>query len=165
MVKNTLNVNYYSTLSACHAFLPLIKSHGRLVNLGSMSGHLNKYSPEIRQQFLDSKTEADVTAIMKDFAAAVDAGKEKEAGFPSAAYAVSKAGLIGATRALARQEKESGKNVLINVCCPGYVNTDMTKGNGKKTPDEGAMTPVMLAIQDIQGKTGRFWQNEKELEW
>lgn len=165
VVKNTFHVNYYSTMSACHAFLPLIKPHGRLVNLGSMSGHLNKYSEEIRQRFLASKTEDDVTAIMKDFAAAVAAGKEKEAGFPSAAYAVSKAGLIGATRALARKEKDSGKDVLINVCCPGYVNTDMTKGNGTKTPDEGAMTPVMLALQDIQGNTGGFWQNEKEIEW
>lgn len=152
-------------MEACHAFLPLIKPQGRLVNLGSMSGHLNKYSDEIRNRFLSSKTEADVTAIMKDFISAVEAGKEKEAGFPSAAYAVSKAGLIGATKALARTEKEKGNSVLINVCCPGYVNTDMTKGNGKKTPDEGAETPVMLAIKDIQGKTGTFWQNEKELEW
>ena len=165
IVKTTLGCNYYSTLEACHAFLPLIKSEGRMVNLGSMAGHLNKYSDDVRKRFLASKTEADVTAIMKDFASAVEAGKEKEAGFPSAAYAVSKAGLIGGTKALARAEKEKGNLVLINVCCPGYVNTDMSKGNGTKTPDEGAQTPVLLAIKDIQGKTGTFWQNEKEIEW
>jgi len=93
-----------------------------------MAGKLNKYSEEVRNRFLASKTEEDVTSIMKDFVAAVEAGKEKDAGFPSAGYAVSKAGLIGGTRALARQEKEKGSKVLINTCCPGYVNTDMTKG-------------------------------------
>jgi carbonyl reductase 1 len=165
IVKTTLTSNYYKTLEACHEFLPLLKPTGRLVNVASMAGKLNKYSEEVRNRFLASKTEDDVTAIMKDFAAAVEAGKEKEAGFPSAGYAVSKAGLIGATKALAKQVKDKGKGVLVNACCPGYVNTDMTKGNGTKTPDEGAQTPVMLAIQDIQGKTGAFWQNEREIDW
>lgn len=102
---------------------------------------------------------------MHDFYMQVKAGKEKESGFPSAAYAVYKAGLIGSTRALARAEKEKGNKFLINSCCPGYVNTDMTKGNGTKTPDEGAQTPVMLAIADIKGQTGAFWQSEKEVGW
>jgi carbonyl reductase 1 len=130
-----------------------------------MSGKLNKYSEEIKNRFLTSKTEAEVTSIMEDFASAVEAGNEKDAGFPSAAYAVSKAGLIGGTRALARKEKENGSHVLVNSCCPGYVNTDMTKGNGVKTPDEGAQTPVFLALADIDEETGGFWQNEKHCDW
>lgn len=130
-----------------------------------MSGHLNKYSDEIRNRFLAAKSEDDVSSIMRDFAAAVEAGREKDAGFPSAAYAVSKAGLIGGTKALARREKENGSGVLVNACCPGYVNTDMSKGNGTKTPDQGAQTPVLLAIGDIKGCTGGFWQEEKEIEW
>jgi carbonyl reductase 1 len=125
---------------------------------------LTKYSEEIRNRFLASRTEEDVASIMRDFTSAVAAGKEKEAGFPSAAYATSKAGLIGATRALALANKDKN-SVLINSCCPGYVNTDMTKGNGTKTPDEGAQTPVMLAIKDIQGQTGLLWRNEKVLNW
>jgi len=165
VVKTTLDCNYYKTLEASHAFLPLLKPTGRLVNVASMSGKLNKYSEEVRNRFLASKTEDDVTSIMQDFATAVENGKEKETGFPSAAYAVSKAGLIGGTKALARAQKEKGSGVLVNACCPGYVNTDMTKGNGVKTVDEGAQTPVLLAIQDIQGKTGGFWQNEKEIDW
>ncbi|CAN9262886.1 unnamed protein product [Alternaria alternata] len=165
IVKTTLDCNYYKTLEACHAFLPLLKPTGRIVNLGSMAGKLNKYSEEVRNRFLSSKTQEDVTKIMKEFVSAVEAGKEKDAGFPSAGYAVSKAGIIGGTRALARQEKEKGSKVLINVCCPGYVNTDMTKGNGTRTVEEGAQTPVLLAIHDIQNKTGSFWQYEKEIDW
>jgi carbonyl reductase 1 len=127
-----------------------------------MSGKLgSKYSDEIKNRFLSSKAEADVTSIMGDFATAVE---EKDAGFPSAAYAVSKAGLIGATRALAKKEKENGSTVLINSCCPGYVNTDMSKHNGKLTPDEGAQTPVVLALGD-HGDSGEFWENQKRSEW
>lgn len=152
-------------MEACHAFLPLLKSSGRIVNVASMAGQLSKYSDEVRNRFLHSKTEEDVSSIMRDFAAAVKAGKEKEAGFPSAAYAVSKAGLIGGTKVLAQNEKEKGSRTLINACCPGYVNTDMSKGNGTKTPDQGAQTPVLLAIQNISDATGTFWQEERQVQW
>jgi len=143
VVKTTLGCNYYGTLEASNAFLPRIKETGRLVNIGSMSGHLNKYSGAIRDQFLASKTVPDVTQLMENFTAAVDAGKEKAQGWPNAAYAVSKAGVIGMTRALALAEKDEGGKRLINVCCPGYVNTDMSKGNGTKTTD----TPEKMSAQ------------------
>jgi carbonyl reductase 1 len=133
--------------------------------VASTSGSLKKVSPEVRERFLSSKTEADVTSILQDFQKAVEAGKEKEAGFLSAAYATSKAGLIGGTRALAKELEAKGSKVLANSCCPGYVNTDMTKGNGTKTPDDGAKTPVWLAIQDFGGKTGAFYRDEREIEW
>lgn len=163
VVKTTLATNYYGTLEACQSLLPHVKS--RLVNVTSTAGLLNKYSDEIRDAFLSaSKTSVPaVTAIMEKFQSAVDAGKEKEAGFPSAAYAVSKAGETAYTKVLAMEEKRPG--VLVNACCPGYVNTDMTKGRGRKTPDDGAKTPVMLALQDIKGTNGEFWKNEEVNEW
>lgn len=43
--------------------------------------------------------------------------------------------------------------------------TDMTKGKGTKNVDEGAQTPVMLAIGDIGQTTGEFWQDEKVKSW
>jgi carbonyl reductase 1 len=143
VVKRTLECNYTSTLLASHAFIPLLKpSTGRLVNVASTSGSLKKYSSALRSRFLAAKTEADVDSIMQDFQTAVDEGREKDAGFPSAAYAVSKAGLIGGTRVLAKEVEGQGSGVKVNACCPGYVNTDMSKGNGTKTPDEGAGTLV-----------------------
>lgn len=48
----------------------------------------------------------------------------------SAAYAASKAGVIGLTRALAAELGE--KNIRVNVLIPGYIETDMTE----------AMTPA-----------------------
>ena len=102
---------------------------------------------------------------MEAFTTAVAEGKEKEKGWPSAAYAVSKTGIIGMTRAIALEQRREGTGVLVNSCCPGYVNTDMTRGRGSKTVDEGAQTPVMLAVGDIGGEVGEFWQNEKIIEW
>jgi 3-oxoacyl-[acyl-carrier protein] reductase len=41
-------------------------------------------------------------------------------------YSASKAGLIGAVKALAREVGK--KNILVNVVAPGVIETDMTKG-------------------------------------
>ena len=43
--------------------------------------------------------------------------------------------------------RNDGKNILVNSCCPGFVKTDMNKGNpnAKKFPEEGANLPFYLA--------------------
>lgn len=107
----------------------------------------------------------DVTKLMEAFTHAVELGNQEKDGWPSAAYAVSKTGVIGMTRAVAKVEQESGRGVLVNSCCPGYVNTDLTKGRGVKTVDQGAETPVMLAFGDLGGKSGEFWEKMKVSEW
>ena len=157
VVRETLQCNYYGTLTATRSLLPLIRPGGRLVNVSSMSGHLNsKYSEAIRTKFAESKTVDDVTGLMEAFTKAVEEGKEKEQGWPSAAYAVSKSGVTGMTRAVAREVGEKGGGLLVNSCCPGFVVTDMTGRRGAKTVDEGAQTPVLLALGDIGGRSGEF---------
>lgn len=37
----------------------------------------------------------------------------------------------------------------------------MTKGRGPKTPDQGAETPVHLALGDIGNRTGMYWCDKK----
>ena len=92
-MAQTLQCNYYGTLEATKQMLPMIREGGRLVNVASMSGHLgNQYSEGVRNRFLSAKGVPDITACMKSFEEAVQNGNEKSAGFPSAAYSVSKAG-------------------------------------------------------------------------
>ncbi|TQN66716.1 Carbonyl reductase [NADPH] 1 [Colletotrichum shisoi] len=165
VVKNTLACNYYGTLEATRAWIPVLKPDGRIVNVASVSGALSQYSPEIKKRFLDAQSVADVTKLMEEFTAAVEKGTHEKDGWPSAAYAVSKAGEIGMTRATARELQDKGSKLLVNSCHPGYVVTDMTRGGGTKTPDEGAQTPVHLAIADIGGKTGEYWSDEKVAKW
>ncbi|KAK1828001.1 carbonyl reductase [NADPH] 1 [Podospora conica] len=139
VVRTTLACNYHGTLAATRAFLPLLRSSGgRIVNVASTLGCLDKYSPAITARFLSATSVDDVTGLMDEFAAAVERGREKDEGWPSAAYATSKAGVIGMTiRIAAEVEAEGREGVLVNACCPGWVVTDMTKGRGHKTPDQG----------------------------
>jgi len=136
VVKETLQTNYYGTLEATQDLLPLIRNGGRMVNVSSMASKLNKYSDEVRNAFLQAaRTDIPaVTALMEKFKSAVSEGKEKDAGFPSAAYAVSKAGETAFTKVIAMEEAKRNRGVLVNACCPGYVKTDMTRGGGAKTP-------------------------------
>ena len=167
IVRETLRTNYYGSLQATQDFLPLLRPEGRLVNVCSMSGNLSSYSESVKAAFLKAADTdvASVSSIMESFTTAVAESREKEAGFPSAAYAVSKAGEIAVTKVIAMEESKKGGKKLIHACCPGYVKTDMTRGGGVKTVDEGAKTPVLLALGDISGKTGKFWQGEKEIAW
>ncbi|TRM61137.1 hypothetical protein BD626DRAFT_460399 [Schizophyllum amplum] len=197
IVTTTLKTNYHGTLYATLQFLTILRSAStsRVVNVASTMGLLNRYTPQLRQRFrdaaegvsldathtADTKHAADAaTALMREFEDAVKAGTHTQLGFPSSAYAVSKAGLIAATRAVARSvvakanAVEAPESPLVNSCCPGWVNTDMSKGKGSKTIDEGARTPVMLALETSEklaalgrseGVCGGFWRDEKLHEW
>ncbi|KAF1981450.1 carbonyl reductase [Aulographum hederae CBS 113979] len=179
LVAETLKSNYYGTLECVKEFLPLMKtkkkdsdspSHPRIVNVSSMVGMLNKYSPALKSRFQDAKSVNEVSALMDEFLAAVKAEEEggrklEETGWPRTAYGVSKAGVTGMTKVIGKEQERDGSGVLINSCCPGYVNTDMTKGRGAKTPDEGAQIPVQLAIHDIGGVSGEFWRFGEVAEW
>jgi carbonyl reductase 1 len=103
--------------------------------------------------------------LMEDFTEAVAKNEYQAQGWPGTAYAVSKAGTIAFTKIIAREQRAKGSNVLFNFCCSGWVKTSMTKGGCLKTPDQGALTPVMLALGDIGGMTGEFWQHERIVQW
>jgi len=142
-----------------------MRPSGRIVTLSSMIGKLNKYPPSITSAFRAARSPSDITTLMDAFAASVARGTYAADGWPGSAYAVSKCGITGATMALGRRVKEDGRGVCVNVCCPGYVRTDMTKGGGRKTPDQGARTPVLLALGDVGGASGEFWEHEEVSQW
>lgn len=41
---------------------------------------------------------------------------------------------------------DSFLQILLNACCPGWVRTDMAGPKAPKSPEEGAVTPVYLAL-------------------
>lgn len=164
VVRTTLHCNYYGTLQATQQLLPHVRQGGRIVNVASAAGHLGSaYAADIKARFVAADKVEDITAVMEEFTDAVSKGSWQSQ-WPGAAYKVSKAGVIGVTRIVAAQEA-ARRGVLLNVCCPGYVDTDMTKHRGVKTPDQGAQTPVLLALGDIHGVNGEFWENEKISQW
>lgn len=171
VAETTLACNYAATRAMNRAFLPILtlpKNKGaRIVNVSSMAGRLGNLAPALQARFRDPDiTVAKVDALMREFADGITLDDKQHSlpppGWPRAAYAVSKMGVTGLTRALA---KEYPNSVLINAVCPGYVNTDMTSGKGHKTIDEGAMTPTFAAIGDIGNTTGEFFEDCKIVKW
>ncbi len=76
-------------------------------------------------------------------------------------YGVSKLLETSYTRVLAEQLKSAG--VMVNACCPGYVDTDMTSHKGVKTLEEGADTPVWLALTPPGGPSGKLFAERKQI--
>lgn len=80
-------------------------------------------------------------------------------------YSASKAGLIGATRALSREIAK--RNITVNAVAPGFIKTEMIEGLPVKeitktipaerlgTPQEVAATVVFLCSQDAGYITGQ----------
>ena len=130
-----------------------------------MVGKLNKYSPELTARFRGARQVEQVTELMEEFQSAVEEGDWSEKGWPASAYAVSKAGVTGVTRCMAEGVRGRGGRVLVNSCCPGYVATDMAKGRGRKSVEEGARTPVKLALGELGGVSGEFWECESVSQW
>ncbi|KAL5207208.1 hypothetical protein ABZP36_031643 [Zizania latifolia] len=70
------------------------------------------------------------------------------------AYKASKVLLHAYTRVLARKHVPS---LRVNCVHPGYVKTEMTRGTGDLTVEEGAAGPVTVALSPPGGATGVFF--------
>lgn len=79
------------------------------------------------------------------------------------AYGVSKAALNMFTFQLANELEGSG--VLVNACCPGWVRTDMGGPNADKSIEEGADTPIWLALLPDNGPSGGFFSDRQPAGW
>lgn len=98
-----------------------------MVNVSSTAGKLHNFSTALQNKFKSAKTHNEITLLMEQFKSAVAAGKEKEEGWPSAAYATSKAGVTSMTRCIAEDLKRKGSKTLVNACCPGYIRVRLSQ--------------------------------------
>lgn len=80
-----------------------------------------------------------------------------------AAYRTSKAALNALTQILA--DDLSGTDITVNAACPGWVRTGMGGGGAPKSWEEGADTPVWLALQGEGGPNKGFFQDRKPHPW
>ncbi|XP_049641812.1 carbonyl reductase [NADPH] 3 [Suncus etruscus] len=149
--EKTLKTNFFATRNVCTELLPIMKPHGRVVNISSLQGSraLDGCSEELQEKFHSAAlTEEDLVDLMKKFVEDARNEVHEREGWPSSAYGVSKLGVTVLSRILARRldEKREGDRILLNACCPGWVKTDMAGDQGTRTPEEGADTPVYLAL-------------------
>uniref|UniRef100_A0A914PFM0 Carbonyl reductase n=1 Tax=Panagrolaimus davidi TaxID=227884 RepID=A0A914PFM0_9BILA len=172
----TIGINYYGTKKVSTQLVPLIKKGGRVVNVCSQAGVMidmskdkemekfkvmkDIYDEKHIQKLKNASSEKEIDEFVEEYKKAAKDDTRKEHGFPCSAYRVSKAAEIAYTLLLHRQHKD----LTINACCPGYVNTDMSSGKGPLTIEQGADTPVYLAT-DSNAPNGEFVYQRKSIPW
>ncbi|XP_065798909.1 carbonyl reductase [NADPH] 3 [Muntiacus reevesi] len=147
----TLKTNFFATRNVCNELLPIVKPHGRVVNVSSSQGSqaLENCSEDLQEKFrCETLTEEDLVDLMKKFVEDTKNEVHEREGWPNSAYGVSKLGVTVLSRILARrlEEKRKADRILLNACCPGWVKTDLGGAHASRTVEEGAETPVYLAL-------------------
>lgn len=96
---NTIKTNFTGTLNISRALIPLVRPHGRIVNVSSMASRLQQVSVDFQKRFSDpSLTEAELVGLMQQFVDDVAAGDHKEKGWANNTYSMSKIGVTALTK-------------------------------------------------------------------
>ncbi|KAF0880063.1 CBR1 reductase, partial [Crocuta crocuta] len=171
----TMKTNFFGTRDVCTELLPLMKPQGRFVNLSSIMSivALTNCGSGLQQKFRsESITEEELAGLMNKFVDDVKNRVHQSEGWPDIkmlTYGVSKMGVTVLSRIYARKlsEQRRGDKILLNACCPGWVKTDMGGSIAIKSPEEGAETPIYLALlpSDAKGPHGEFVMEKKVEQW
>ena len=135
--RRLMETNFLGTLAVTQAMLPLLRQSaaGRIVNLSTTLGSL-QVNGDPTSPYYEARL---------------------------IGYNASKAALNMLTVQLAAELK--GTSIVVNSVAPGYVQTDLTGGNGYMTPAEGARLPVQYALLGAGAVSGRFVAPEGPVAW
>ncbi|WP_437310403.1 SDR family oxidoreductase [Sorangium sp. So ce388] len=166
VARRTIDVNFFGPLRLTDALLPLVRPEGRVVMVTSGVGDRRKVSRSLQVQIGKAElTRAELIELMRKFVGDVSAGRHTAEGWPSSAYAVSKIGLNALTGVLARELAGDGRGILCNAACPGWVRTDMGGAHAPRSVEEGAETPVWLALLPSGGPQGGVFRDKAPASW
>lgn len=108
------------------------------------------------EHLTEERVEAALNEYLKDF----KEGSIENKGWSQymSAYKISKAAVNAYTRLLAKRYP----NMCINCICPGFVKTDINFNTGTLSVEEGAESPVKLALLPKGGPSGKFFIRKEE---
>ncbi|XP_051955458.1 carbonyl reductase 1-like [Xyrauchen texanus] len=168
----TMRTNFWGTLWVSHALLPILNPNARVVNVSSFVSKksLDQCSPELQAKLRNIQmSEEELCLLMGEFVQAAQKGDHAAQGWPNSAYGTTKIGVTVLSKIQARvlTETRPGDGILLNACCPGWVRTDMAGPNALKSPEEGAETPVYLAMLPVGAKEphGQLVWDKTVQEW
>lgn len=138
ILQKTFETNAFGVFRITKAMLPLLKKskRGRIVNLTSGNGSFG-FNTNPKVPLPDRST--------------------------LLAYASSKAALNMMTLRFANELKAVG--IKVNAADPGFTATDMNQHRATRTVEEGAATPVRLALLPDDGPTGGVFGNDGPEPW
>lgn len=158
--SHCLQTNYYGAKRLSEALIPLLQlSHSpRIVNVSSSFGKLKEIPSEWAKNILtdaENLGEEAVDGALNEFLKDFKDGKLEAKGWPTSfsAYKLSKAAMNAYTRILANKYPR----FKINAVCPGFVRTDINSHMGVLPVEEGAASPVRLALLPDDGPSGLFF--------
>ncbi|KAJ2720846.1 hypothetical protein GGI07_004368 [Coemansia sp. Benny D115] len=166
----TVHMNYFTAVNVTSLLLPHMRLHGRVVFLVTALAHLGIFSGDLPKVLVsDDLNLSGLHIIENGFVSSVSKGTFSNYGFPPMPFAVAKAGLIAYARMLARILADDPRDLIFAAVCPGYVRTDMTGPYAPLTPDQGAETPVYIALTDdtkrLKRHNGGLWKHLRPLKW
>jgi carbonyl reductase 1 len=166
VARRTLDINFFGALRVTDRLLPLLRPGARIVMLGSGLGHTGGLPDAIRRRFKAADlSRGDLAALMGGFVDAVDRGTYMVTGWPSSAYSVSKMGVAALAGVLARELAADPRGILVNTACPGWVRTAMGGKSAPRSVEQGAETPVWLALLPAGGPQGGVFEDKRPVEW
>lgn len=103
----------------------------------------------------ENLTEEKIDEVINEYLKDYKEGALQVKGWPTvmSGYIVSKAAVIALTRVLAKRNK----SFIINSVCPGFVNTEINFNTGILSVEEGAASPVKLALVPNGDPSGLFF--------
>jgi NAD(P)-dependent dehydrogenase (short-subunit alcohol dehydrogenase family) len=137
LLQRVFETNVYGVVRVTNAMLPLLRlsAAGRIVNLSSGLGSL---------------------ALTSD-------PDNPYAQFPLLAYNSSKSALNSITVSYANELRNT--SIKVNAADPGYCATDLNGHAGPRTPAQGAVAAVRLALLPPDGPTAGFFDDEGPQAW
>lgn len=104
---------------------------------------------------VENLTEEKIDEVMNEYLKDYRECSLQDKGWPTvmSGYILSKAAVIGLTRVLAKRNK----SFIINSVCPGFVKTDINFNTGILSVEEGAASPVKLALLPNGEPSGLFF--------
>ncbi|ESQ43958.1 hypothetical protein EUTSA_v10006127mg [Eutrema salsugineum] len=166
LAEECIKINYYGPKRMCEAFIPLLQlsDSPRIVNVSSSMGKLKNLLNEWAKGILsdaENLTEERIDQVINQLLNDFKEGTVKTKSWTKfmSAYVVSKAGLNGYTRILAKKHPE----FRVNSVCPGFVKTDMNFNTGVLSVEEGASSPVRLALLPHQDSPSGCFFDRKQV--
>lgn len=177
-VRQTMAINYFGLVHVTKTFLPLLQPNSRIIHMSSGLGHIRHIGQQLKEAVLNRDlTEVGLHKIMEQFVADAQKQDYTVSGWPlhndqDRYYAPYKVSKIGVNRLAEIQGKTLGSDplrpgVLVNAVCPGWVRTRMGGPSAHKSIEQGADTPVYLALlpPSTEEPNGQFLRDRILRSW